>query len=282
MAALRWIGIGLAAWLVYRVWIGAAAWPPDARTAAASAMLALVVVLLLYRRKQVALLSVLGRGVAILLPISLAFLVPILLVLSLPALDVRLKQATIAALIIAAGWVTTFVFQQEREQKLRDDRRQDTLSALQQEIFNVLSKLDSQDIRASAQTQQNRIRNGGFGPYGYVPFSTSESPPIVFDAVSDSIPLLKSETIEPVLRFYAEYADLRTLIQDMKTDEYRGLAPDRRIAVHDALKDRRIVTLKWAMNALVAVNEALGLSKEDARALDRSGLNPTITPEAGS
>ena len=279
MPALVWISVFLAVWAgLCLALIGAR--PLDPTLAIALLLLALLGVIAVYwRRGEQAFLVMLGRGALVLLPIFLVALLPIVWVLYADGIDIRLRQGILAGLIIVSGWLAAFLFQEERKQRDRENQRLDTLTALQSEIFNIFSKIDNQAIKSTAKTQQNLMLNGGFGPLGYVPFSTSESAPIVFDAVSGAIPVLQQRTIRPVLRFYAEYTDLRTMVEDMRHDDFRLISPERRVAVHRELTRRRIVTLRWGMRALVAVNIALGMSEDDARNVKRSGLNPDILPE---
>jgi len=278
MPALAWIISFLAAWTVLSAF-ALGIWVPDLMTILAGLLVALGAVLMwFHRRGDDGFLRILGRGGLVLLPIILVVMIPVAWVFRADWMDVRLQQGILAGLIIASGWVATFLFQEERAQRARTDLRRDTLTALQSEIFNILSKIDNQDIVGSARIQQQKMRTGGLGPNAYLPFSTTESAPIVFDAISDSIPVLKPGTIRPVLRFYAEYEDLRSIVSDMRSDAYRVLSVDRRISVHEELTRRRKVTLRWGLTALIAVNEALGMSKGDAANISRSDKNTDIMP----
>lgn len=279
MVALGWIATFLAVWLGLS-FATTGVVLADRMAGLAAVFLALVALLTAYRlRRERDLLRLLRRGLVVLLPVVLAILLPMIWVVSETALDVRLRQAILAGLIIVAGWMTTYVLQEERRGGDRADRRRDTLTALQSETYNILSKIDNQAIHANAKIVQQKMATSGLGPNAYLPFSTSESPPIVFNAVSDSISLLSPATIRPVLRFYTEYEDLRSLIEDMRGEDFRNLAPSRRIAIHQELTRRRIVTLRWGMAAQIAINVALGLPEEKARAFKRSGLNRSIQPE---
>ena len=279
MSALGWILTFLAVWLGLSFATTEQVLPdPMAGMALALAVL-LCVVAIYHWRGERALLQMMRRGVIVFVPIVLVLSVPIWLLLSDNALDVRLRQAILAGLIIMAGWLTTFILQEERRLSDRQDRRRDTLIALQSETYNILSKIDNQAIKTNAKNVQQKMRTSAMGPAAYVPFSTSESAPIVFNTVADSIPLLKPDTLRPVLRFYAEYEDLRSIISDMRSPDYAALSGERRVSIHQELTRRRIVTLRWGMAAQIAVNRALGMSDDRARSFARSGLNPDILPE---
>lgn len=279
MPAIVWITVFLAVWAgLCAALVGFA--PLDPTLVMALAGLIVVGLLTLYWfRGERAVVKMLFRGALVLMPVLAAAMVLIVWTMSADWIDVRLRQGILAGLVIISGWLAGFLFQEERRQRDRDNQRVDTLTALQSEIYNTISKIDNQAITQTARTQQDRMLNGGVGPMAYMPFSTSESAPIVFDAVSDAIPLLRTGTIRPVLRFYAEYTDLRTIVEDMRLDEFKALSPERRVAVHKELTRRRIVTLRWGMRALIAVNIALGMTEEEAKKIKRSGLNPKIKPE---
>ena len=278
MSAVAWIITFLAIWTGLS-FVSTGYVVADPMAAIALVLLVLVIVLGVYHwRNERALLQMLRRGLTVLVPILLVLSIPIGLLILHDGLDIRLRQAILAGLIIMAGWLTTFVLQEERRLSDRTDRRLDTLIALQSETYNILSKIDNQAIKKTASEVQQKMRTGGMGPFAYVPFSTSESPPIVFTTVSESVPLLKPATLRPVLRFYAEYEDLRSLIADMRAPDYHGLSPERRVDIHKELIRRRIVTLRWAMAAQIAVNRALGMSEDKARSFERSGLNQDILP----
>jgi hypothetical protein len=193
--------------------------------------------------------------------------------------DPAAQPALIAGTIVAAGWLVTYLVSEYREEKAIDVRRKDALHAIRSEIFSVVDKLDNQPIEEHAQEVQSKILSGeghgkGGRPNAYYPFSTMESEPIAFAAIASAIPSLKPDTVDSVLRFYAEYADLRRLVEDSRTELARALPPVRRVALHKELTKRRAGTLRWGINAYVAINRDLGVRNPDD--VRRSGKNPNI------
>ena len=183
---------------------------------------------------------------------------------------------------VLLGWVATYLIGDVREQTALDRTRRDTLTALRHEIFALVDKLDNQDIWAHAKDVQARIAQGdGTTRVGkavpYHPYSTMESQPIIFEAVSGSIPTIKAATVAAIVRFYAEYTDLRRMIEDSRSDIARSLSPERRVNLHKQLTKRRASTLSWGLKALEEIGRDLGES--DYEKINRSGKNEGITPE---
>lgn len=189
--------------------------------------------------------------------------------------------AVIAGAMIALGWLITFLISSYREAEARDQQRRDTLYALRGEIFALVDKLDNQKIRDNAGKVQGKIANGdgvdeNGAPVEYFPFSTMESEPIVFEAVSSTVPALAEDTVAAVVRFYAEYTDMRKMIEDARSDDAKALSRERRVALHKQLTNRRISTLRWGLRAYIEINKELGA--KDPENVNRSGLNPEVKP----
>lgn len=219
-----------------------------------------------------------GGALLLLLPV---IVIPAWLMTVQVPIPETLRQGAIAGTVIATGWIVTFVIAEYREERLRDEKRRDTLRALRSEIFALVDKLDNVAIAEQAVIVQNRMRAGaglkrGGGEAPYHPFATSESAPIVFSAVAASVPLLEEATVEAVVRFYAEYTDLQALAGDMRSNFARSLPIWRRVALHEQLTRRRRSTLLWGLKAYAAINVELGVPNPND--IPRSGLNPDIVP----
>lgn len=212
------------------------------------------------------------RVLAALIPlVGLAALVILWIVKGLSD-AVGVKTALITGTVIAAGWIATWLAAEYRRDRDRDQTRREVLYALRSEIFTAFQTLDSIDWRQNAEEIQDKIRDGGdCERTRYHPFVGTESPPIVFQAVSGAINLLPEGTLEPVLRFYSALNDLATLGADMRSDTFAGLDAKRRIGGHVRLTDTRIATLKWAMQSIIAIDAALGV--ENPERIERSGKN---------
>lgn len=275
MSAVAWISTFLAVWLGLSLVAGAAA-TLDPIAVISAVFLALVAVILLYRHRQEReLLTMLKRGGVVLLPILLVMLLPISLLLFSDSLDVRLRQAGIAGLMIAGGWLASFIFQEERKQRDRKAQELDLLLALRSEVFTVVEKLDKRPITQNAVSVQQKIVLGGDDAgSAYFPFSATESPATVYDAVSGQLHVIAAEALEPVLRFYAAYSELTAIVEDTHRESYGKLNALRRVNLHRELTQQRRATLYWGLRALAAINLRIGV--ENPEELPRSGFNQEL------
>ncbi len=275
MSAVAWISIFLAVWLGPSLVAGAAA-TLDPIAVISAVFLALIAVILLYRHRQEReLLTMLKRGGVVLLPILLVMLLPISLLLFSDSLDVRLRQAGIAGLMIAGGWLASFIFQEERKQRDRKAQELDLLLALRSEVFTVVEKLDKRPITQNAVSVQQKIVLGGDDAgSAYFPFSATESPATVYDAVSGQLHVIAAEALEPVLRFYAAYSELTAIVEDTHRESYGKLNALRRVNLHRELTQQRRATLYWGLRALAAINLRIGV--ENPEELPRSGFNQEL------
>lgn len=193
----------------------------------------------------------------------------------------KVYPALVTGSVIVLGWFVTFLFSSYAEAQKFHLQRRDTLIALRNEIFALVDKLDNQPIAAHAEKVQKRILSGDGtdakgNPIEYFPFSTMESEPIVFEAISSSIPALGEDTVASVVRFYAEYTDLRRMVEDSRNEQTQKLSRERRVAFHQQLTNRRTSTLRWGLSALVAINIEMG--HENPEGINRSGENEDVNP----
>lgn len=222
-----------------------------------------------------------GKVILVMLPL-LAIVIALLhtIFAATTLIPVNTRPIVVSATMLAAGWLAAALVKILVAEEEKHQSRRDALMALQSEIFAYVDKLDNQAIEETAKKTQDRILAGERDPAGaplpYYPFSTRESEPIAFDNASQTIPSLNEQTVAAVLRFYAEYADMRTLIDDCNSDFFRSLSADRRVAVHKEMTKRRSGTLRWGLKALVEINRELGKNPNE---IARSGLNPRITAE---
>lgn len=218
---------------------------------------------------------VFGRVLLALVPlVALSSLGIYWIVLQVPR-EYPIKAALISGVVIATGWIATWLASEYQRDRSRDQTRRETLYALRSEIFTAFQTLDSIDWLENARVVQAHIRTGGDDENTrYHPFVGTESPPIVFQAVSGSINLLPEGTLEPILRFYSALNDLATLGSDLRGVAFSKLDTVRRIGGHIRLTDTRVATLKWAIQSIIAIDTALGVN--NPHIIKRNGNNAQL------
>lgn len=222
-----------------------------------------------------------GKVIVVMLPLLAVVIALLFTILEATTLiPLASRPVVVSATMLALGWLATALVRILVAEEEKHQSRRDALMALQSEIFAYVDKLDNQAIEETALKTQDQIRAGVWDVYAgrlpYYPFSTRESEPIAFDNAAQTIPSLNESTVAAVLRFYAEYADMRTLIDDCNNDFFRSLSAARRVVIHQEMTKRRIGTLRWGLKALAEINRELG---RDPKRILRSGLNPKITAD---
>lgn len=211
-------------------------------------------------------LRVLSRvGLALLPVVAVAGgLITLVIIPNATLANLELQAASIAGTAIASGWLATFVATEYKRSDEREVTRIDALNALETEVFSVLEKLDGSDIDKSGEKVAQDILAGGDAEpikggkdQRYFPFVGAQSPPTMFDALSDRIVVFESKTLTSIVRFYAAYSDLRAMIDDRQGAAFRDLPAARRAGAHRDLTTQRRATFYWGIRALYRINRSL-------------------------
>lgn len=192
--------------------------------------------------------------------------------------------ALIAGTVLATGWMATALAGEVRRRRDDDKSRRDTLWALREEIFTILETLEKTDWAESARRIQRRIVQTAQTPNvaDYFPFSATERRPMIFEALSAEVAGLDERTVRAIVRFYAEFNDLSSLVRDTQRGDFAQLNSGRRALFHQHLTNARRNTIYFALRAIFRINVVLGVARpgEIARGthrnhdieLDREGL----------
>lgn len=168
--------------------------------------------------------------------------------------------AALAGSVVAAGWLVTFVLRQYEAMQERDQTSRDTLSALREEVFTVLETLEKTDWKTSSKSIQRLIMSPPSGEDAYYPFSSTESRPIIYETLASNLLLVDEVTARAIVRFYAEFNDLRALVEDTKREDFAALDAKRRAGFHVHLTTQRRNTVYFALRAIYRMNYTLGHS----------------------
>ncbi|MEM9854120.1 MAG: hypothetical protein AAF841_06660 [Pseudomonadota bacterium] len=188
------------------------------------------------------------------------------------------KSSLVIAIGVAFGWFSTWLAREYAQFQARRQTATDTMYVLRAEIYAAVALLDSVDWRTSSARVQGKIAAGGnHKDTRYMPVTLSESPPILFQSVASAFSSLPAETVPEVAKFYSALSDLSTLTDDLRAPDFIDFDVNMRVSAHKRITNTRIHALQTGVNALYALNVAMGdLDPDGPKSLPRSGRNQSV------
>lgn len=198
---------------------------------------------------------VLLRLVVIGLPVLLIFIPSVAIVSQLPGFPDALRPALIAALVVVIGWMVTFLFREVGRQQ----DQVDLMLSLRAEIFVVREQITPESTLSYLQDIRTRFDAAQEEGTSFTPFVTMPPVASVFRAVAPQITRLPSETVEPVIQFYALLSDIEAFVLDLRSEPFKALPMDRSRIAYEDYYDTRLVLSQLADDALLALDQAIGV-----------------------
>lgn len=162
-------------------------------------------------------------------------------------LDPRVWQALIAGVVVAAGWIVTGYLSRREATRLRAERLRDAHRALFAEIRNACAEYWGE---GEAEKQAAALLHRMETEPDFVPFIPREAHDLVFESILPRADVLPRQTIDPIVAFYALVRAVGALGEDMRSDRFRGLEPDRRQAIYRHYMQMRTRALSYGQNAM--------------------------------
>lgn len=148
-------------------------------------------------------------------------------------IDARIWQAVIGGGVVALGWL--FNGRQNRRARARERAEQvrDLHKAIFAEIkpYILALKRDRLQDYEADMVARMRTKDPETGE-PFIPLIPRESNDAVFNAAIEHIHILPRQTIDPIVAYYSQLKAISTLIDDMRSDDFRRISTDRRIAVY--------------------------------------------------
>jgi hypothetical protein len=158
--------------------------------------------------------------------------------------------AVISAIVTAAGWFASHASTRRLEAARRNERIQDVQTALRAEIRSQPPRL-----RLFAEQQAaaliDAVRNSGL-----TPFVPREPGSFVFEAILAEIHILPTEVIDPVIYYYKQVAALTLFAEDLRSERFDGLGPDRKTAMYSDYIAMGVYALELADKAIDALEDS--------------------------
>ncbi len=171
----------------------------------------------------------------------------------------QIQQGAIAALVVISGWLVTFAFREGSVIIDRLDMSRDLLAALSAEIedFRDTLALSERDAEQWVADLKKKTLAVPVTPgTEYHPFFSSIAPAIVADRFAGELRALPNGCVTPVVQFYATYADLKVMLEDMRDEKFRNLSADRRLLLYEDYIATRLQLGQCAQSALQSMERA--------------------------
>ncbi|WP_121064198.1 hypothetical protein [Chachezhania antarctica] len=180
-----------------------------------------------------------------------AILVTALILMPLDWRQVRVQQAAIAAVVVAAGWFAAFLLREFSQQLGRSERLRDVHRALKAEIGHYMGALRSVEYLTEVR---NEMLDQMEGPEGFIPFVPRERNDTVFQSIVGELHILPRSSIEPVVAYYSQLAALDTLIDDMRGEGFKALTPRRRAQIYSDYINLKAAALDYGTHARAMID----------------------------
>lgn len=139
--------------------------------------------------------------------------------------DIRIKQALIAAVAIAAGWLAPFLLQEYRRADERDERIRDMHRAIYADVGSFLEnfyashELDEYLASIKAALEDDET---------YVPFIPVPRRSLMYQSLTGQVHILPRVTIDLIVLFYAQIDNVADFVENMNSDAFRRVPAKRR------------------------------------------------------
>lgn len=221
------------------------------------------VVISYHLRGERALLQRLSRGAIVVLPLLLLALIPICAVFVFVGADIRLWQGLLAGLVVVLGWVSTFLFQEERIAQDRIAQESDLLLSLRAEILNFIWKFQQEDFdQAIASLEKLKRDRRKRLPIHFIP---SQAEPVVFRSVASNLPLIDDVALSLSVQFYAQMEDIAQLSRDIQGPGFSTLGNrDFRINLLIKYVEMQKLAITLGLIAIRRIEEVVSADRIDA------------------
>ncbi len=191
----------------------------------------------------------------------------------------ELWQALIAGLVIASGWLTSAIFSELARARGKSERMRDYHKAIYAEIGTALSALwdGGQSEAYVAQTIERMQADPSF-----IPFIPREQHDHIYNAIVGNIDVLPRQTIDAIVAYYSLTKSISALADDMRSDRFQTLSPERRMAIYSDYAQMRTQAFTIGQYALQLIKAFSERGAQGAVALINSrGAGPSA-PSPGS
>lgn len=170
----------------------------------------------------------------------------------------------IASLVQIIGWQIEHRHERRRQTDMRREKIVDVQTAIRAEIRSHRHRLLqflAVDLSALPSGPED----------DFLPVVPSEVRPFVLDAILRDIHILPTDVIDPVIVYYRQVEALIRLVEDLRSDRFREMTGDRRVAMYRDYIGMGVYAAELAADAIAAINRDLGVAdRVSSSGADRS------------
>ncbi len=185
-------------------------------------------------------------------------------------IDPRIWQAVIAGAFVSFGWLVNGWQNRRSATHLRKEKLRDFHRAIYAEIGTNLANLES---ISELDTYRDQMLEVIDTDNGFIPFMPREHNDRVFRSIVEDIHILPRTSIDPVVAYYSQLAVIETLVEDMRGDTFKKLAPARRKLIYCDYIEMKKQAFSFGTYAQQMIEAYADGGKTAAKALEKRPFN---------
>ena len=169
---------------------------------------------------------------------AVAFLAYIGISFGQTQVDPRLQAGIFAGTVVVSSWFMTFFFREVSLLIDRNERGKAFEEALNAEIWDFCETLKVEEPEKELANLKAELLKP---KSNFQPFIGQISEPTIYPLVVQDIRYLSPDAGDLVVQFYRTLDDLRSLVGDIQSEDFRCLPARRRLPVYSDMIDMRLL-----------------------------------------
>ncbi len=169
-------------------------------------------------------------------------------------MDERVIAALIGAAVVALGWLINQRRELSGARRRRRERTIDIQTAIRAEIKALVEAPQNRDLAGSLERGLARFETEN-PDAPYIPFIPHEKHDTVFQAMLPDIPVLPTETVEPVILYYNQQVAIGMMAQDLRSQTFASLDRDRRRNLLKRYMEMKMEAMRMGRIAIEALTD---------------------------
>ncbi|MGD1924358.1 MAG: hypothetical protein ACFB03_09220 [Paracoccaceae bacterium] len=151
-------------------------------------------------------------------------------------MDERVLSALIGAIVVASGWLIGYMRESSGARRLRRQNSLDLQRALHAEVAAHVHQLELVNLTEHKADMVARMR----ADPDFLVMVPSATHTTIFEALLSDISILPGDVVEPVTLYYSQVISVAALADDIRSERYAMISPDRRAAIYGDFIDMKM------------------------------------------